>query len=173
MFKEGRKYSGLTREEAAFRINVAPRTLSKYESGEIVPAPDIVVSMSREYGRPEMTQRYCRDYCPIGQKYSYIHLNNVSTNLSDIWMQLELELEEALVAVRAGRRIVVNKRGPEDFAPEQWDEMMRHTHEFMDVEHNIEILKIRLDAMTDVTKLVDEHNQKMIDRGYAREEMRA
>ncbi|AMA74032.1 MULTISPECIES: helix-turn-helix domain-containing protein [Aneurinibacillus] len=86
MFKDARKRAGLSIEEAAFRVNVAPRTLCKYEAGETVPGPDVVPGMSQEYRRPDMTQRYCREHCPIGQRYSYIHLNNVSTNFSDIWM---------------------------------------------------------------------------------------
>ncbi|BAU27599.1 helix-turn-helix protein [Aneurinibacillus soli] len=168
MFRDARKCAGLSREEAAFRIKVATKSLSNYEDGKTVPGPDVVIGMSREYGRPDITQRYCREYCPIGARYGYIHLDNISMNLSDIWMKLRQELKEALAAIEAGEDIVINKRGPEDFTPAEWDELMLHTDQFMDVEHNIEILKIRLGEMTDVSQLVSQHNQKMIDRGYAR-----
>lgn len=47
MYAGARKGAGLSIEEAAFQIHIAPRTLVKYEHGESTPGPDVVLAMSR------------------------------------------------------------------------------------------------------------------------------
>lgn len=43
MYRTARKEAGLTLEEAAFWLHVAPRTLGKYESGELrVPEATVI-----------------------------------------------------------------------------------------------------------------------------------
>ena len=81
MYKTSRKSANLSIEESAFRLHIAPRTLCKYEAGETVPGPEVVLAMSREYGKPEMTLTYCRENCAIGRAYGYEVLNGVDTSL--------------------------------------------------------------------------------------------
>ncbi len=67
MYREARKAAGLTLEEAAWRLNVAPRTLGKYESGELQVPPDTVMRMGETYGEPELLPWHCSAKCPIGR----------------------------------------------------------------------------------------------------------
>ncbi len=67
MYKEARKQARLSIEEAAFRLHIAPRTLSKYESGELDVHPEMVVKMSELYGTHELPLEHCAKKCPIGR----------------------------------------------------------------------------------------------------------
>lgn len=52
IYKTARKRAGITVEYAAELLCVNPRTLYKYESGELIPAIDIVKKMCTMYGTP-------------------------------------------------------------------------------------------------------------------------
>ncbi len=169
MYKSARKRQGLSTEEAAFRLHIATRTLVNYESHLRVPPPDVVMEMSREYLMPEMTQRYCRECCPIGQVYSYEVLTTIDMGLAAVMLKLRSELMEVKDVLNTLLDITVNKRTRSDFSDEEWDLYCRGLHELLDVEHNIEILKLSLGQMLGpdpVVALVAEHNQKCRDRGY-------
>lgn len=66
MYRAARKAAELSIEEASFRLHIAPRTLCKYEAGETVPPPEVVLVMSRLYKIPWLTQHYCREFCAKG-----------------------------------------------------------------------------------------------------------
>jgi len=72
MFKKARLQSGMSAEEAAFRLNVGIRTLYRYERGETIPPADVICLMARTYKKPELIYRYCREYCPIGAQYGFL-----------------------------------------------------------------------------------------------------
>lgn len=173
MYKQARKDAGLSIEEAAFRIHIAPRTLCKYEAVETVPPPEVVLAMAREYKRPEMTQLYCRETCPIGQAYSYEVLNAVNTDLAHIVLKVAEEVEEAKAALDKAMRIVINKRARNDFSDQEWNDFRQAVMEFIDVEHAVEVLKIALGKMTDISAMVAEHNRKCEQKGYVRKEKTA
>jgi transcriptional regulator with XRE-family HTH domain len=67
MYREARKVAGLTLEEAAWRLAVAPRTLGKYESGELAVPPETVIRMGETYDEPELLPWHCSAKCPIGR----------------------------------------------------------------------------------------------------------
>lgn len=69
MYKEARKKAGLSIEEAAYRLNIAPRTLCKYESGELNVPPDMALKMSQIYGMPELAPWHCAKRCAIGRVF--------------------------------------------------------------------------------------------------------
>ncbi|HHV61114.1 MAG TPA: helix-turn-helix transcriptional regulator [Firmicutes bacterium] len=167
MYREARKKAGLSLEEAAFRLHVAPRTLSKYESGEIIPPPEVALGMSREYKIPWLTQHYCREYCAIGQAYSYEVLDRVNTDPASVMLKLVGEMAEAQAVLQRMLELAVNKNRREDFSDREWAEFTKCLHEFLDVEHTIETLKISLGKWCDVSDLISQHNRKCWERGYA------
>lgn len=173
MYKEARELAGLSQAEAAFRVAIGTRTLSYYESLERMPAPDVVLRMAREYRNPNLTIRYCRE-CPIGEVYSYEYLDNIDKSIPAVTMKLVNELKEAVEAMDSIIEISVNKRNKQDFTEQEWTQFVQAIHELLDVEHNIEIMKIALEGLTEevdlVPELVRDHNQKCLDRGYIKKE---
>lgn len=170
MYAEARKKAGLSIEEAAFQIHIAPRTLIKYERGESTPGPEVVLAMSKIYKRPWMTQFYCKEHCAIGQAYSYEVLNNVNLDPPSIMLKLIGEMSEAQAVLNKMLSLAVNKNSRSDFKEQEWNEFIMCLQEFLDVEHNIETLKIALNQWTDMSEQIQKHNKKCIERGYVKKE---
>lgn len=166
MFKDARLKTGLTIEEAAARTYVSPRALINYEQDKTVPGADVALQMSKVYKDPWLTQRYCKDCCAIGQAYSYEILDNVNLDPASVMLKLVGEMQEAQAVLTKMLAIAVNKNEREDFKKGEWEEFVRYLHEFLDVEHNVEILKISLNKWCDMADLIAEHNQKCKLRGY-------
>lgn len=166
MFKDARLKTGLTIEEAAARNYVSPRALINYEQDKTVPGPDVALQMSKVYKDPWLTQRYCKDCCAIGQAYSYEILDNVNLDPASVLLKLVGEMQEAQAVLTSMLCIAVNKNEKEDFKEGEWEEFVSYLHEFLDVEHNVEILKISLNKWCDMADLIAEHNQKCKQRGY-------
>ncbi len=167
MYRLARKKAGLTIDEAAFKVHVAPRTLCKYESGENVPPPEVVLAMGREYRAPELVARYCRERCAIGQVHGYEILDRVNADPASVMLKLMTEMAEAQAVLQRMIELAVNKNRRADFQDREWAEFTKCLHEFLDVEHTIEVLKVSLGAWCDMAELVGQHNRKCVDRGYA------
>jgi len=171
MYRESRKKAHLTTEEASFRLHISPHSIFKYESGERIPPPEVVLSMSREYKKPEMTVAYCKESCPIGQAYGYEMLTGVKTDFANITLKLIEEIEEAKEALDKVMKLVINKGTREDFSDQQWREFENAIMEFLDIEHGVEVLKMALGRIVDVSQLVEMHNRKCYEHGYIKKEM--
>jgi len=52
IYKNARKYAGLTQERWAEAVGVAPCTIRSYESGEVIPADETVKIMAEVSGQP-------------------------------------------------------------------------------------------------------------------------
>jgi transcriptional regulator with XRE-family HTH domain len=170
VYAGARKGAGLSIEEAAFQIHIAPRTLVKYEHGESTPGPDVVLAMSRVYKKPWMTQIYCKECCAIGQAYSYEVLNNVNLDPPSIMLKLIGEMKEAQAVLHRMLGLTVNKNSRSDFNEQEWTEFTKCLQEFLDVEHNIETLKIALNNWCDISEEIQKHNKKCLERGYVKKE---
>jgi len=166
MYMHARKEANLSREEAAFKLHVGTRTLAKYEAGETVPPPEVVLAMSRLYKIPWLTQHYCKQNCAIGKAYSYEVLNAVNLDLASVILKLTGEMKEAEAVLAKMLELAVNKNSRSDFSDQEWAEFVKCLHEFIDVEHNVETLKISLGQWVDVSELVKEHNDKCYRHGY-------
>lgn len=68
MLKGARLKARMTREEAAFRLHVAVRTLYGYEKGHRIPPPEVVCSMANVYDNDHILNWYCLNKCPIGER---------------------------------------------------------------------------------------------------------
>jgi len=165
MYKRARNQSGLSLDEASFRVHIGRKSLCNYEKGKRIPPPDVVLNMSEVYGDPAMTLRYCRE-CPIGQKYSYEVLDNVNLDPATVVLKLVSEYREAGQVLDRLQELTVNKNRQEDFVEDEWQEYMKGIHELLDLEHNIEILKISISKWCDIGELIGEHNQKCRDKKY-------
>lgn len=172
MYKVAREQAGLSQFEAAGRINVSTRALAYYEAKERPPAPDVVLKMSQVYRQPELIVRYCRE-CPIGQAYNYDILDNVDKTLTTVIAKLITELKEAIKAAEVLLELSINKKCRKDFTNDEWLIFLQAVGEFIDVEHNVEFLKLVLEELTEEVGLVPEivarHNQKCRDKGYIKE----
>lgn len=115
MYREGRKEAGLTLEEAAWRLNVAPRTLGKYEAGELRVPPETVFCMGQIYNKPELPLHHCAEKCAIGRVYHPVfEIGNVATGT----LQLMQELQDVNEQMNALIRIAADGRITPDEIPE-------------------------------------------------------
>jgi transcriptional regulator with XRE-family HTH domain len=166
MYREARKKCSLSLEEAAFKLNISARTLSNYESGDTVPSADVVLAMSKLYRQPFLTQVYCRECCGIGRAYSYLVLDNVNSSIESVLLSLQGEAGEAMEMLPDMLKIIRNKYKRADFTEGDWLWFLKGIQEWLDLEHNIECLKIAFNRFTDVEYLIREHNEKCIERHY-------
>jgi transcriptional regulator with XRE-family HTH domain len=175
MYKECRKNSGKTIDGAAEDLFVAPRTLAKYESGELTPSPTTVMAMAKAYNQPDMVQRYCRVHCAIGQKMGYEVLDNMDKSLPSVVLQLTCEVKTAGLALDHLMPLVIGKISrsdfrSQDFSADEWKEFSDSIQAFLDVEHGVAVLRESLAKLIDVSQIVAQHNQKCRDRGYVKKE---
>jgi len=71
MYLMSRSAAGVNRLDASWMLHVNDRTLARYESGESVPPPDVVLAMETKYGDTALTARHCAEICAIGRKYAH------------------------------------------------------------------------------------------------------
>jgi transcriptional regulator with XRE-family HTH domain len=135
MYKTARKEAGMTLEEAAYRLHCAPRTLCKYESGQLRVPPEMALSMGQVYNRPELPLNHCAEKCAIGRVYHPVfEVGNVATGT----LQLMRELQDVnqrmddLVSIAADGRI----------SPEELPEFEEILQELMELGEAIERLKL-------------------------------
>jgi transcriptional regulator with XRE-family HTH domain len=171
--ERARKERQITRTELGRRIGLSPRTIEAYEAEKQIPPPDAVLAISKHLKVPWLTQKYCKQHCAIGQAYSYEVLTGVNLDPASIMLKLISEMAEAQAVLQRMLELVVNKNSREDFSPTEWSDFIKCLHEFLDVEHNIETLKIALGQWCDVSELIKQHNDKCWQKGYIKKEKAA
>lgn len=163
--REDRK---IPRTKLGKMIHLSPRTIEAYETEKQVPSPDTVLAISKCLKLPWLTQLYCKWHCAIGQAYSYEVLTAVNLDPATVLLKLVGEMAEAQAVLERMLELTVNKNDRECFTEVEWAEFTRCLQEFLDVEHNVECLKITLGQWCDVSELVSQHNSKCWQRGYIR-----
>lgn len=166
MYKEARKQGGFTIEEAAYQLHIAPRTLCKYESGDLHPSPETVLAMNRVYKTPAIAMLYCRKGCAIGKAYCFELLNNVDLSPMAIITKYRQEEREAGEAIEHLSVLILNKKDRQDCSDEELQLVRHWVLELLDLEHVIQLLKLRLWDFCDITELVGEHNRKCLNKNY-------
>ena len=174
MYKDARKKAGLSIEEAAFQVslalpgdrNLAPRTLAKYEAGEITPDDTMAMAMAEAYGDHNLTALYCKRECAIGRKFCYEVLNNVDLSPVATLAKFAEEKKEvdALLDRLAG--IVLNRRGRRSLSDREIGQLENDLLELLDLEHVIETLKLEMWEFVDISDLVQRHNAKCKQKAY-------
>jgi transcriptional regulator with XRE-family HTH domain len=169
MYRECRNGAGFSIESASEAIGVAPRTLSAYEAGDIIPDAEKAMKMSKAYGRPDLAQWHCRNACAIGRAYHYELLDGVSDDPLHMLEKLEEETEEMLDKIKQARRALINSQKT-SWCDKTISTVTSWVREMFDVEHTIEKIKVEFGRILDMRTLVSEHNQKCLERGYIRKE---
>lgn len=173
-YETPRRATGLSRNDVASLltekgIDISSESLGCYERGVRDPSPDMVMELSEIYGEPFMTQRYCKSNCAIGKAYSYEILDNLDLgNISNIALNLLQEHKESQDILLDVLGLIVNKESPEDFSDSEKDKLKECVHGLLDTEHWIEIFKIALGKFLDVKEIIEEHNEKCVEKGYAK-----
>lgn len=172
-YQTPRENKGFTRNDVADLlidkgIEISIESLGCYERGIRDPSPSMVKELAKIYQEPFMTQRYCKYNCAIGQAYSYEILDSIDTNLSNIALKLLEEHRESHEVLEETLTLIVNKGTKKDFTKEEMNKLKFNIHELLDTEHTIEIFKIALNKFINMEDMIQEHNQKCIERGYAK-----
>ena len=149
-------------------IEISTESLGCYERGIRDPSPKMVKELAEIYKEPFLTQKYCKYKCSIGEAFSYEILDEVDLTLSNVCLKLLEEHRESSELLEETISLIVNKRTVEDFSKEETKTLKFNVHELLDVEHTIEIFKIALNKFFNMEEMIQEHNQKCIDHGYAK-----
>jgi len=135
MYKQARKQARLSIEEAAFQLHIAPRTLCKYESGELRVPPETAIRMGHVYNMPELPLNHCAKHCAIGRIYHPVfELGNVATGT----LQLMRELRD--VNERMGA--LVNIAADGHISPEELPELETILQELAELGEAIERMRL-------------------------------
>lgn len=162
LLKAARKNKKLTQEKVAELTHTCPRTIWSTEN-EKNPDPFMIVRLSEIYNKPNLTQHYCKEICPIGREYSYEILDNVKTDITTIIAKLKQEMVEATDIIDDLLNASINDEFKTDI-----ESFKEHLHELLDVDHNIEVLKVHLHDQLDIKEIIKEHNDKCIERNYTK-----
>lgn len=93
---------------------------------------------------------------------------NVNLDPATVLLKLVSEYREAGEVIGKLLELTVNKNCRTDFTPGEWQEYLHGLHEFLDLEHNIECLKLAIGKWCDMAKLIEDHNRKCRERGYVK-----
>ncbi len=170
MYKHFRIEAGKPAERAAEELSISPRTLHRYESGEISPPPEIVYQMADIYHAPAIIRWYRASICPIGRKLEPPVLNNIDTSPLARFFKYAEELEEAVPAAREMTKMMVNKRSALDFNDEEISELEWLTEQVLtDIfQGAAEAWEAYMDifGVDAGEEAMNRHRQKMMERGY-------
>jgi len=74
VYKMGRKYAGLTQEQAAELLNVSVKSVSDYEGERTKVPEDVVIAMAKVYGHPALVWIHLQEYTRFGDFLPKIQL---------------------------------------------------------------------------------------------------
>lgn len=164
ILREARKKRNLSQQKVAELMHTCTRTIWELEN-EKNPDAFKIKRLSEIYNRPDLTQIYCKKLCPIGRDYSFEILDNVNLDLPTILLKLRSEMKEGEIALNNLLEASINNDFEDDL-----ETFEKNVHELLDIEHNIEVLKIKLHKWLEVKKVIKDHNDKCIERNYTKKE---
>lgn len=177
IYRDYRKQAGKTVERAAEELNVSPRTLYRYEAGEIDPPPDVVYKMARVYKSLSLIRYYCASVCHAGKGINPPVLDNINSSPPAKFFKYYEELEESVPLARELTKLVIDKGMAPVFNDEEMDKIELIAEQVLtDV---AQAWSEAWDAYCEVfgveaaEKLWKRHRQKMEDRGYIKRVTRA
>ena len=129
IYQEIRESLNLTRAQASELLEyISEDRLEKIEAGKSDIRPEEVLTMAKQYKRPDLTNYYCSSECPIGRKY----IPSVETkDLSQITLEMlatlnSLEKQKSrLVEITVDGKIDENEKADFENIKNQLDDMLK------------------------------------------------
>lgn len=131
LLRAERERAGLSQARLARQLAISQSALSRYESGEAALPAEVVHRAAQVLRSPRLEVQLCFE-CPAG----ILHvpwLDRVDTHPQAVLHKLCEELEEALDAVNAARRHLVNKCSLEQLTAEDLRALEALEHEIADL----------------------------------------
>lgn len=160
-----RKRTGMSQSTLARRIGVTQSTISDYESGRDVP-PDNAFRMTRVLESDRLLAEFCFEY-----KTSFFNvplLNRVDDH-SVVGMGILIEEAAELISnIERLRKLVVNKRGKREFTKDEWERVLQHEMQIIDIMPALQLHLIKMSEVFDLDLQDLEHRLelKMCMKGY-------
>ena len=105
-----------SREKASELLNLDRTRLANIELGNIIPYPEEVLAMSKQYNSPELCNSHCAEQCPIGrQTVSKIEIDDFDRLSLKVLGSLKNidTISKSLIAISEDGKIDADER--EDF----------------------------------------------------------
>ena len=160
-----RKNNGMSQTELARRIGVTQSTISDYESGRDVPS-DNAFRITRVLESDRLLAEYCFEY-----KTGFFNapvLNNVDDN-NIVGMGILIEEASELISnIVKLRKLVVNKRSRRQLTKAEWQQVMEHEEQIIDIFPAIQMHLIEMSEVfgLDLRELEHRLELKMKMKGY-------
>jgi transcriptional regulator with XRE-family HTH domain len=160
-----RKNNGMSQTELAKRIGITQSTISDYESGRDVPS-DNAFRITRVLESDRLLAEYCFEY-----KTGFFNapvLNNVDDN-SIVGMGILIEEASELISnIEKLRKLVVNKRSRRQLTKAEWQQVMEHEEQIVDIFPAIQMHLIEMSEVfgLDLRELEHRLELKMKMKGY-------
>jgi transcriptional regulator with XRE-family HTH domain len=160
-----RKHVGMSQSELARRIGVTQSTISDYESGRDVPSEN-AFRMTRVLESDRLLAEYSFEY-----KTGFFNvpvLNRVDDH-SIVGMGVLIEeAAELISSIERMRKLVVNKRDRREFTKEEWQKLLVHEEQIIDIMPAIQMHLIKMSEVfgLDLQDLERRLELKMSMKGY-------
>lgn len=160
-----RKYVGMSQSELARRIGVTQSTISDYESGRDVPSEN-AFRITRVLESDRLLAEYSFEY-----KTGFFNvpvLNRVDDH-SIVGMGVLIEeAAELISSIERLRKLVVNKRDRREFTKEEWQTLLVHEEQIIDIMPAIQMHLIKMSEVfgLDLQDLERRLELKMSMKGY-------
>ena len=140
IIKHEREKLGLDQAEFGLKIGASQSQLSRYEAGKKAVPDDIISNIIRLTKSVTLIQTNA-----VIRKvalYNIPPLNNIDTRIMTVLHVFEKESLEAADAALQMRNLCLNKRSKEDFKPFEYEELLKHIEQMVDLYSAINVLTL-------------------------------
>ena len=160
-----RKRVGMSQAELARRIGVTQSTISDYESGRDVP-PENAFRMARVLESDRLLAEYCYEY---KSGFFNVPVLNAVDDHNIVGMDVLIEEAGELISnIEKLRKLVINKRDRRQLTKAEWQELLEHEEQIVDILPAIQMHLIEMAEIfgLDLRELERRLALKMKMKGY-------